>query len=73
MKGAMSMPNINPKLYLGTQNGILYIIDKPPRPYVDDMADIPGVSIIAKLMESTSEAQRIGQIMVDAYNQATKN
>ena len=67
------MPNINPKLYLGTQNGILYITDQPPRPSHDDMADVPGVNIVAKLMQSTPEAQRIGQTMVDAYNEVTRN
>lgn len=57
-----------PKLYVGTQNDIIYIIDQPPRPSHDDMADIPGVSIIAKMMASTPEAQRVAQAMVDAYN-----
>lgn len=35
--------------FVGTQNDKLFIINKPPRPSHDDMADIADVSVIAPL------------------------
>jgi hypothetical protein len=37
--------------YVGAQNDMLYIIDKPPRPVPTDYpADIPDLKVIAKIM-----------------------
>lgn len=56
------------QLYVGTQNDIIYIIDQPPRPSHDDKADVPDISIIAKMLESTPAARRVAEEMVAAYN-----
>jgi hypothetical protein len=42
--------------FVGTQNDKLFIINKPPRPSHDDMADIPDVAVIAPLNACNDEA-----------------
>jgi hypothetical protein len=57
--------------YVGAQNDILYIIDKPPRPVpTDNPADIPGLTVVAKLLASdfTSESANAA-LIVTAVNQ----
>jgi hypothetical protein len=57
--------------YVGTQNDILYIIDKPPRPAPTDYpADIPGLTVVAKLLASDFATERANAaLIVAAVNQ----
>ena len=54
------------KLYLGAQNDILYIIDKPPRPSNDQLFhERSDVNVIAKIYKGYDD---IARRMVEAYN-----
>lgn len=57
------------KLYLGTQNDGLYIIDQPPSPAPCDYPnhDVGG-NVFAKICGASREDQAIAERMVAAYN-----
>ena len=57
------------KWYVGTTNDAAFIIDRPPRPSHDDMADVAGVSVIGCLGTDFDGARRICEVhnrMVEA-------
>ncbi len=56
------------KLYVATKNDGLFIIDKQPRTSNDDIADIPGVNVIATMGSNDRRAQETANRMVEAYN-----
>lgn len=58
-----------PKLYVGTQNDALFIIDQPPRPAPVDCI-VPGnprgVNVIAKMCISGQEGDRLANVIAAA-------
>ena len=60
----MSEPEHSPlPWFVGAQNDGLFIIDKRPRPSTDDVADIPGCTVIAKVYSHSN-----ARLIVTAVN-----
>lgn len=56
------------KLYVGTLNDALFIIDQPPRPSNDTINPDLHVNVIAKMADNSPEAQAVAEKMVSAFN-----
>lgn len=59
------------KLYVGTQNDGIFIIDGPPSPAGDGSGLVEwGPNAVAKFYSNNREAQETAEKMVEAYNAA---
>lgn len=59
------------KLYIGSMNDGIFIIDQPPRPSHDDGPGVPGgptPNVIAKMTDNDKEAHRMAKMFVAAFN-----
>lgn len=56
------------KLYIGTQNDGLFIIDAPPRPADGPIISEYGPNVIAKFYENDRATGELAEKIVAAYN-----